>query len=426
MSIKTSTSTRKPHILISGASIAGPVLAYWLHRASIATTIVERSPFLRSSGQGIDIRGPARGVIARMGLDSAIRSRVTHELGLQFVDKNGYPRASFPMEPNGNSFTSDIEILRGDLSEVFYESTKETCEYVWDDYITGLEEMDEGVLVTFAKGKQRIFDLVVGADGLRSKTRRLAIPLPNDGMKSLNQYSTYFTIPKQSQDDGWGKWYNANRGRALLMRPDNIHHGTTTRIYLSITDPNKSSKLVNYLKMSPDEQKRAWREEMSDMGWEIERVLDGMDKAPDYYMQEIAQINPPQFYKGKIALVGDAGYCPSPLTGMGTSSAILGAYYLAGELGACDRNWEEGLKKYEEIMRPFMEGVQKLPPGVPGIITPQTEWGITALYGVLGVLSWTRVASLFGGWFAGSEKVDDSLESVTNRGLDCGSIIDAG
>ncbi|ESZ92011.1 hypothetical protein SBOR_7603 [Sclerotinia borealis F-4128] len=399
MSTQAPTTTRKPHILISGASIAGPVLAYWLHRASITTTIIERSPSLRSAGQGIDIRGPARAVISCMGLESLIRSKVTHELGLQFIDKNGVPKATFPVEENGTSFTSDIEILRGDLADIFYESTKETCEYIWDDHMTGFEETDEGVLVTFAKGEQRTFDLVIGADGMRSKTRRLAIPLPNDGLKSLYQYTTYFTIPKAPHDDAWGKWYNSTRGRLILMRPDNIHNGTTTRIYLSITDPSKTCKLVKYLEMTPEKQKRAWREEMSDMGWEVERLLDGMDVAPDYYMQEIAQVNPPQFYKGKIALVGDAGYCPSPISGMGTSSAILGAYYLAGELGACEGNWEEGLRKYEERMRPFVEGVQKLPPGAPGILNPQTEWGIRVLYGILGFVSWTGVATLLGGWF---------------------------
>ncbi|KAM0133565.1 hypothetical protein ACHAO1_006223 [Botrytis cinerea] len=396
---KPTTSTRNPHILISGASIAGPVLAYWLNRASITTTIIERSPALRSAGQGIDIRGRARAVISRMGLESTIRSKVSHEIGLQFVDKNGVPKASFPVEKNGNSFTSDIEILRGDLAEIFYNSTKETCEYIWDDYVTELEEVNEGVLVTFAKGKQRIFDLVVGADGLRSKTRRLVIPLPNDGLKSLYQYTTYFSIPKQSHDDEWAKWYNSSRGRLILMRPDNIHQSTTTRIYLSITDPSKTCKLVKYLEMTPEEQKRAWREETSDMGWEIERVLDGMDKAPDYYMQEIAQVNPPQFYEGKVALVGDAGYCPSPISGMGTSSAILGAYYLAGELGACKGNWKEGLQKYEEKMRPFVEGVQKLPPGAPGILNPQTEWGITILHWVLGFVSWTGIAGWLGRLF---------------------------
>ncbi|KAF7923954.1 hypothetical protein BELL_0195g00010 [Botrytis elliptica] len=394
MSTKPTTSIRKPHILISGASIAGPVLAYWLNRASITATIVERSPSLRSAGQGVDIRGPARTVISRMGLESTIRSKVTHEFGLQFVDKNGVSKATFPMEENGSSFTSDIEIIRGDLSEIFYNSTKETCQYIWDDYITKLEEVNEGVLVTFARGKQRIFDLVVGADGLRSKTRRLVIPLPNDGLKSLYQYASYFAIPKQPQDDEWGKWYNASRGRLILLRPDNIHESTTTRVFLSITDPNKTCKLVKHLEMTPEEQKRAWREEMSDMGWEIERVLDGMDKAPDYYMQEIAQINPPQFYKGKFALVGDAGYCPSPLSGMGTSSAILGAYHLAGELGACKGNWEEGLRKYEEKMRPIVESVQQLPPGVPGLLNPQTEWGIAVMHRVLGLMSWRGLA----GW----------------------------
>lgn len=332
-----------------------------------------------------------------MGLEETIRSKVTHEIGLQFVDKNGSPKASFPVEENGNSFTSDIEILRGDLAEIFYEATKETSEYIWDDYVTELEEIDEGVLVTFAKGEQKIFDLVIGADGMRSKTRRLTIPLPNDGLKSLYQYTSYFTIPKASHDDEWGKWYNASRGRLILMRPDNIHNGKSTRIYLSITNPSATCKLINYIKMTPEEQKRAWKEEMADMGWEITRVLDGMDTAPDYYMQEIAQVNPPQFSKGKIALVGDAGYCPSPISGMGTSSAILGAYYLAGELSACKGKWEQGLKKYEERMRPFVESVQKLPPGAPGIVNPQTEWGIRALYGVLGFVSWTGIA----GWMSG-------------------------
>ncbi|TGO46784.1 hypothetical protein BOTNAR_0565g00010 [Botryotinia narcissicola] len=406
MSTDLSTSTRKPHILISGASIAGPVLAYWLNRASIATTIIVRSSSLRSAGQGIDIRGPARTVISLMGLESTIRSKVTHEVGLQFVDKNGIPKATFPVDANGNSFTSDIEIIRGDLAEIFYNSIKEMCEYVWDDHVTKLEEVNEGVLVTFAKGKQRIFDLVVGADGMRSKTRRLVIPLPNDGLKSLYQYSSYFTILKQSHDDAWGKWYNSSRGRLILLRPDNIHESSTTRVYLSITDPNKTCKLVKYLEMSPEEQKRAWREEMSDMGWEIERILDGMDQAPDYYMQEIAQVNPPQFYKGRVALVGDAGYCPSPISGMGTSSAILGAYYLAGELEACKGNWKEGLRKYEEKMRPFVEGVQKLPPGAPGLLNPQTEWGIAILYRALGFVSWTGVAGWLGGIFA---KGDESL-----------------
>ncbi|KAB8293798.1 hypothetical protein EYC80_009281 [Monilinia laxa] len=416
MSTQPPTTTHKPHILISGASIAGPALAYWLHRASIRTTIIERSPSLRSAGQGIDIRGAARAVISRMGLEERIRSKVTHEIGLQFVDQNGEARASFPMEENGHSFTSDIEILRGDLAEILYESTRETTEYIWDDYVTGLEETDEGVRATFAKGESRTFDLVVGADGMRSKTRRLAIPLPNDGLKSLYQYTSYFTIPKAAHDGEWGKWYNASRGRLILMRPDNIHNSTTTRVYLSITDPNKTCKLVQYLEMTPEEQRKAWRTEMGDMGWEITRILEGMDEAPDYYMQEIAQVNPPQFFKGRIALVGDAGYCPSPISGMGTSSAILGAYYLAGELGACKGDWEEGLKNYEGRMRPVVERVQKLPPGAPGILNPQTEWGIRVLYGILGFVSWTRVATLLGPWLVGGGKEESLMEYEWNEG----------
>lgn len=343
----------KPSVLISGGGIAGPVCAWWLNRAGIKTTIVERAPELRSAGQGIDIRGPARQVVQRMDLLETIRSKTTNEKGLLFVDTNGKTKAEFPVEENGNSFTSDIEILRGDLAKILYDATKETSEYIFDDHVIDLKDDGSKVTAIFAKGGERTFDVVIGADGMRSKTRRLTIPLDNDGLKSCDQYTAYFTIPSAPHDGSYGKWYNAPGGRLILLRPDNVEGSSTTRAYISIT--GDASKFSNYTTLSVPKQKEIWREIMSGMGFEAARVLDGMDASEDFYMQEIAQVNPPQFYRGRVALTGDAGYCPSPISGMGTSSAILGSYFLAGELGTCEGNWEEGLKRYEQKMLPFVQ-----------------------------------------------------------------------
>lgn len=85
-------------VLISGAGIAGPVCAYFLSKAGIRTTIIERAPELRKAGQQIDIRGAGLEAIKRMGVDEAIRSKTTKEAGLEFVDANGKACASFPVD----------------------------------------------------------------------------------------------------------------------------------------------------------------------------------------------------------------------------------------------------------------------------------------------------------------------------------------
>ncbi|KAM3066119.1 hypothetical protein ACMFMG_010540 [Clarireedia jacksonii] len=387
----------QPSILISGGGIAGPVCAWWLHQAGIKTTIIERAPELRKAGQGIDIREQAREVVKQMGLWDTIKAKSTQEKGLLFIDSKGNTCASFPVdEKNGNSFTSDVEIIRGDLAQVFYDATKETCEYIFDDHVTAIEDDGKKVNCTFAKGPQRTFDLVIGADGMRSKVRRLTMPLPNDGLSSCAQWTAYFTIPSAPQDGQFAKWYNAPGGRLILLRPDN--GGGTTRVYLAITGAIHAPKIAHYPTLSVPEQKRLWRQLTSDMGFEITRVLDEMDRSDDFYMQEIAQVKPPQFYRGRVALAGDAGYCPSPISGMGTSVAIFGAYCLAGELATCRGEWDEGLKRYQEKMLPFVQNVQKLPPGAPAILNPQSEWGLWILYTILAFVSWTRVATLISRW----------------------------
>ncbi|KAG4428271.1 hypothetical protein IFR05_016247 [Cadophora sp. M221] len=349
----------KPTVLISGAGIAGPVCAFFLARAGIKTTIIERSPSMRKTGQQIDLRGA--------------------EAGLAFVDETGKRLAEFPVrEDGGRSFTSDIEILRGEMAGVFYEATRglEEVEYVFGDHVVGTVERGEKVEVVLEKG---------------SKTRRLAFKEVENPVKPLHQYAAYFTIPYKESDRNFAEWYNTTGGRGILLRPDNAGY---TRAYLTVTR-DSLPELEGYYKLSIEEQKQKMHEMFSDAGWETKRVLEGMDKAEDFYMQEIAQIKMPGWSKGRVVLLGDAGYCPSPISGMGTSCAIVGAYVLAGEIVKHGMDYGKAFKSYEENLKPYVERAQKLPPGAPAIANPQTRWGISILRGIVGLISWSGATKLF-------------------------------
>lgn len=165
-------------ILISGAGVAGPALAYWLRRAGFAVTVVERAPAPRPGGQTVDLRGAGRTVIERMGLMDRARAVSVDQRGLVLVDATGRITARMTADSfGGEGIVSEIEILRGDLGRLLYEATADEVEYLFDDTVTALDEDDEGVTVAFEKAAPRRFGLVVGADGLHSAVRALAFGL---------------------------------------------------------------------------------------------------------------------------------------------------------------------------------------------------------------------------------------------------------
>jgi 2-polyprenyl-6-methoxyphenol hydroxylase-like FAD-dependent oxidoreductase len=225
--------------------------------------------------------------------------------------------------------TSEFEILRGDMAKLLYGATKdmENVEYVFDETIATIEEKTEGkVDVTFVSRLQpTTYDLVVGADGMMSRTRRSVFghgPKDDDYLNRLGQYSAYFTIPRTDEDTNFAQWWNATRGRLILKRPD--PYGTT-RIYISVTDSDLSrfDEIDALLKKKGmdeqkkvEEQKKWIAREFEGAGWLTERVIKEMMECKDFYMQQIAQVKMPQWSKGNVALVGDAAYCPSPISGV--------------------------------------------------------------------------------------------------------------
>ncbi|MCS3554158.1 MULTISPECIES: FAD-dependent monooxygenase [Sphingobacterium] len=390
----------KRTVLVSGASIAGPALAFWLHRFGFDVTIVERAEELRLGGQNIDVRDEAQKVVQLMGLEDEIRAANTGELGIRFVDVNNHTLAEFP-KTNGGFGTAELEILRGDLAQVFFNATKDNIPYIFGDQILALVEDKDKVNVTFKNSTPRSFDLVIAADGIRSSTRKLIFG-DEPVIKYIGVYCSYLTIPRIDSDTSWAYWYNAPESRVLNLRPDNVG---TTRASFSFLSPEKG-----YEKLSLQEQKGILKQKFADAGWQAPRLLQGLEESKDVYFDSISQVKAPRWTNGRCAMVGDAAYCPTPMSGMGASLSIVGAYVLAGELSR-HQNHQDAFEAYEKLMRPYVEDIQNLPPGVPWLAHPKTKFGIKVFNTVLGIASSKlvkKITKLFDG--KGKKEIKERIQ----------------
>ena len=363
--------------LISGAGIAGPLLAWFLAKAGSRITIVEKSHSLLSHGQNVDIQGSARTVIKKMGLIDQIRRFNTTEKGTQFIDSKGRRFAPFPVkEGSSASFTSEFEILRGDLAAVLYEATKDhpNVNYLFGTTIKEVVSNDDDtVKVDLSNGEVQEFDLLVAADGQWSKVRKQCFPPEYVNVVDLGMYVVYWTIPRLLSDNDWWNVYQALESRIITLRPD--PHGTIRAMFTHM--PCNDAQKKAWLEASKSDrqtQEELLRKEFADAGWQAQRLLDAMDQAPDFYFQAIQQIKMSKWSNSRVVCLGDAAYAPTPLTGMGTSLAITGAYVLAGELSKLDdgEHPSKALEAYESTFRPFVEETQKIPFFVPAIAHPET------------------------------------------------------
>ncbi|HEY5822647.1 MAG TPA: FAD-dependent monooxygenase [Propionibacteriaceae bacterium] len=397
-----------PTVLISGASIAGPALAYWLHLYGYDVTVVERAAALREGGQNVDVRGAGREVSRRMGVEDAIRAASTGEVGLRFVDAGGQTIGAFPVgTSDSGGATAELEILRGDLARLLVERTQDDATYVYGDHITGLDERADRVHVTFAHGPEQSFDLVVAADGIRSTTRTLVVGDEAE-VKPLGMYTAWMTIPKTASDDAWWRWFNAPGGRSVNLRPDNV--GTTRATLSFMSEPQ------GYERLDTAGVKDLLRQHFAGVGWEVPRILAALDET-DVYFEAIGQVRAPHWSRGRVALLGDAAYCASPISGMGTSLALTGAYVLAGELSR-QPDHVQAFAAYEKIMRPYVDQAQQLPPGTPQVANPRTRIGVAAFHTAVRIGATKLVSKLVGKVLTPpADKIDlPDYEAITQPG----------
>src|SRR6201994_4834917 len=288
-------------ILISGASIAGPALAYWLRKRGFNPTVVERAPAPRPGGQTVDLRGAGRTVIQRMGLMDRVRERVLDQRGLAWVNSKGRVNGRMPTDLfGGEGIVSEIEILRGDLGQVLYEASRPGTEYLFDDTITGLEQDRDGVTVTFEKAAPRRFSLVVGADGLHSVVRALAFGPESSCVRPIGCYTAWFTAPADFDLDGWYLMHRAPGGLVASARPGRrpgeIKAGLAFR-----------SEPIEYDRRGGEGRGASRARRFAGVGWEAPRLLAAMRAAPDFFFDSMGQVHLDHWSAGRAALVGGAG-----------------------------------------------------------------------------------------------------------------------
>ena len=369
-------------VLVSGASVAGPTLAYWLHHHGFDVTIVERSPELRLGGQNIDIKGPALKIVRKMGLEQKIVAANTTEVGIRFVNVKNETVGEFPKE-SAMSMTQELEILRGDLVNILYQHTKEDVKYIFGDHITSLDEMATDITVTFSSGKTEKYDLVISAEGIGSSTRKL---LFGDliKFKYLGLYTAYLTIQKTRTDSRWARWCNTIGGIIFVLRPDSYG---TTRAAITFASPE-----MGYEKLPLEEQKAILIQKIKNVGWEAERLVIEIKQSKDLYFERVSQVKSSKWSIGRCCLTGDAAWCATPISGKGIDLSMSGAYILAGELSKT-KDYQEAFINYENLMRKYVESSQKLPPGVPGIVYPTSKVGVSILNSVISFFACRQVQS---------------------------------
>lgn len=318
-------------VLVSGASVAGTAAAYWLGRHGYSVTVVERHAGPRPGGQAIDVRGPALTVLERMGLLAAAQKRKTQIRGASVVDRDGneLSRDTESTPTGGPIDNPDIELLRDDLIELLYGASQWTAEYLFDDSITALTDDGAAVGVTFERAAPRSFDLVIGADGLHSNVRGLVFGPEEQFIERLGTHAAIFTVPNFLNLDYWQTWHYGDSSMAGVYSARN---NTEARAMLGFMDADLR---IDY--GDTEAQFAELERRMADDGWVRPQLLEYMRTAPDFYFDEMSQIKMDRWARGRVGLVGDAGYCCSPLSGQGTSVALLGAYILAGELAAASQ-----------------------------------------------------------------------------------------
>ena len=352
-------------ILISGASVAGPVLAYWLHRYGFEPTVVERTPAIRHGlgGHAVDLFGPAAEVARRMGCWDAIDAARTR-IESMTIERFGKRPVHIDLSRLYAGISgSHVEILRGELTKILYDATRDTVEYMFTDSIATLHDDGDGVDVTFDSGSERRFDLVIGADGLHSNVRRLAFGPEESMRRPLGGYLAVYSMPPVF---GLGDHMLGHLSVGKLCGAYGVHQTGQERATFLFRTPHE----LRYDYRDKDEQKRLLLNEFGDYGWKVPQLLEHLDAAEDFYFDSIAQITLDTWQRGRIGLVGDAGFCPAPAVGGGTSLAMVTAYILAGELAAARSDLPSGLKNYEKAVRRAVDLSRKIGPGAMRGIIP--------------------------------------------------------
>lgn len=337
-------------VLVSGASFAGLATAWWMNRLGYAVTVVEVAKDLRKGGTPVDIREGVIDVVKRMGLLERIAAGSLEARPMEFLDAEGAPVACMPVEArHAEDSVEGYEVERDDLLDMLFGEVKDEVEFVFGDSISALEESAEEVLATFAGGGRRSFALVFGCDGTHSAVRRMCFGEESSFSVFLRNYFSLTIADKLLIDENTSQMFNVP-GRGVML---NAYNGKTDIGFCFAADEE-----IAYDRRDREEQKRMMAQHFEGQGWRVRELLEEMMRCEDFYFDKICQIRMGSWTRGRVALVGDAGYCPSPAAGMGGSMAILGAAALGDAFEKFPGDFRRAFQEYDERLRPVVEEIQ--------------------------------------------------------------------
>ena len=357
-------------IAISGAGVAGPTLAYWLRRAGHEPTLIELAPTLRTGGYMIDFWGVGFSVAERMGLLPAIRDAGYELQDVRYLDQDGRVAGRISAETMkrelGDRFTS---LPRGDLALLIYQALDKGVETLFGTSITGVDSSDGRVRLTLGDGCERVFDLLIGADGLHSNVRSLVFGSPRQFERHIGYYVAAFTARGYRPRDELAYVSCGIPGRQISRFA--LRHDRTMFLFVFAAERLQGRE--------PDtlaQRKRTLTEVFADVGWEWPRIRVLLEASNDVYFDRVSQVAMGSWSKGRVALIGDAAACISLVGGEGTGLGMTEAYVLAGELARHDGNHASAFAGYEKRLRPFIEGKQKAARAFASSFTPRTALGV--------------------------------------------------
>ncbi|QNE20591.1 monooxygenase [Kribbella qitaiheensis] len=374
-------------VLISGAGVGGPTLAYWLARHGFRPTVVERSAGLRSSGNPVDVRGPAVRVVQQMGVMEQLRQAATSVTALSFVNDGGREvgRVNLrAMQRAGRS--QEVEVTRTDLARVLYDASRDSAEYLFDDTITALSQDAEGVDVTFENAAPRRFDLVIGADGLHSMVRRLAFGAERDFVRHMGLYVATMQLGGPAESERDVLLFNTP-GRMVSVHPV---RGQALAAFIF-----RSPAVKGFDHRDLAQHRQILTDAYEGDGWRVPELLERAQVAEDIWLDAVSQVRLDSWANARIALLGDAASSVS-LFGDGSTLALAGAHTLAEELAATPGDPASAFARYETRHRKLVDPRQGNVAVAAGLMVPASRTGIVArnlatrLWPAAAGVSWLR------------------------------------
>jgi 2-polyprenyl-6-methoxyphenol hydroxylase-like FAD-dependent oxidoreductase len=360
-------------ILVSGASIAGPVLAYWLTRHGFDVTVVERAPALRKTGgHAVDLFRPAMDITERMGVLPRVEALKTGTTRMTLHREGARRPVQIDLTKIYNAASDrHVEVMRDDLSEIYYDAGRDDVEYLFGDSVTAISPDGD---VTFEHAAPRRFDVVVGADGLHSNVRRLVFGEEAAFTRFIGAYLAVLSIPDTLGLDGETISHLGAGRTAAIYRA--AHMTDARAVFLFRRD-----RQLDYHHRDTARQKQLLREAYAGMHPQVDGWLAELDGPGPFYFDSITQLQLDTWSRGRVTLVGDAGYCPGPAVGGSTSLAVLGAYVLAGELAEARGDHERAFAAYEREMGELVRKSRAFAVTAARGLIPASRTGVRTLAG---------------------------------------------